>query len=75
MTYDLNMRVWRGDRSGGELGDYTNLITVTIKTDSTAKPSIQVPVNGRVIGAARNRSGTVSGSLNTNTSIAPGQST
>src|SRR5690349_23082029 len=23
MTYDLNMRVWRGDRSGGELGDYT----------------------------------------------------
>jgi len=23
MTYDLNMRVWRGDRSGGELGEYT----------------------------------------------------
>ncbi len=23
MTYDLKMRVWRGDRSGGDLGDYT----------------------------------------------------
>jgi len=23
MTYDLKMRVWRGDASGGELGDYT----------------------------------------------------
>jgi len=22
MTYDLNLRVWRGDQSGGELGDY-----------------------------------------------------
>ena len=23
MSYDLKMRVWRGDRSGGDLGDYT----------------------------------------------------
>ena len=23
MSYDLNMRIWRGDRDGGELGDYT----------------------------------------------------
>ena len=23
MGYDLSMRVWRGDRSGGELGSYT----------------------------------------------------
>ena len=23
MSYDLSMRVWRGDREGGELGDYT----------------------------------------------------
>ena len=23
MSYDLNLRVWRGDAAGGELGDYT----------------------------------------------------
>ncbi|MCW2809025.1 MAG: succinate dehydrogenase subunit, partial [Marmoricola sp.] len=23
MGYDLKMRIWRGDRQGGELGDYT----------------------------------------------------
>ena len=23
MSYDLHMRLWRGDSEGGELGDYT----------------------------------------------------